>query len=638
MGLATVGGAVTALPVAAVPVPTRGCDQAVLAGPARGVDALSKLAGRQPAAAETLRRDPSAWLDRCGNTFFVEPGTSASMTEEETFLTGATSTIPADQAFLLHSRPGSSRVLFLDVDGHRITGTGWNDSFTNGADIQAAPYDTDGDPASFSTAERTAVISIWQRVAEDYAPFDVDVTTADPGAAAIDRSGAGDTAFGTRALITNTTLACGGCAGIGYLDVFDATSYHAYTQPALAFSTSVGGSPKLLADIVSHEVGHNFGLGHDATATASYFNGHGAWTPIMGSATNRALTQWSKGDYEGANNHEDDLAVIAGNGAPRVADDHGDAAGSATPYPTGEAVTGLIGGAADTDWFSFTTSGGTATLSANPTTVGPNLDVRLDVLDSTGTVVASADPATGTTTEELTAGLAASMSPTLPAGTYYVRLDGVGSGDPLVTGYSDYGSVGRYTLSVTAPLVEQPPAEQPPTEQPAPVEVRTTTLAAATRGRPYAVQLAGAGGLAPYSWQVVAGALPAGTSLAGTGRLAGTPTVHGFFTVTVAVTDTVAGSARRTLLLRVNPRPVVTTTSVPTARKGSAYAKRLYASGGTPALRWRVYFGTFPTGLRFSSTGLLSGTPTVRGTRYVTIQVADARGAIVRRTLRIVVG
>ena len=47
--------------------------------------------------------------------------------------------------------------------------------------------------------------SVWQRVAEDYSMFDVDVTTQDPGLAAIDRTDVNDQNYGTRALITNTS-------------------------------------------------------------------------------------------------------------------------------------------------------------------------------------------------------------------------------------------------------------------------------------------------------------------------------------------------------------------------------------------------------------------------------------------------
>ena len=35
---------------------------------------------------------------------------------------------PYAQTFALHSRPGSSRVIYLDFNGETITGTAWNNS------------------------------------------------------------------------------------------------------------------------------------------------------------------------------------------------------------------------------------------------------------------------------------------------------------------------------------------------------------------------------------------------------------------------------------------------------------------------------------------------------------------------------
>ena len=43
---------------------------------------------------------------------------------------------------------------------------------------------TDADVTTYSAADLTEIQRVWQIVAEDYAPFDVNVTTADPGAAA----------------------------------------------------------------------------------------------------------------------------------------------------------------------------------------------------------------------------------------------------------------------------------------------------------------------------------------------------------------------------------------------------------------------------------------------------------------------
>ena len=40
----------------------------------------------------------------------------------------------------------------------------------------------DNNPSTFSDSERATILSVWRIVAEDYAPFDVDVTTEDPAA------------------------------------------------------------------------------------------------------------------------------------------------------------------------------------------------------------------------------------------------------------------------------------------------------------------------------------------------------------------------------------------------------------------------------------------------------------------------
>ncbi len=71
-----------------------------------------------------------------------------------------------------------------------------------------------------------------------------------------------------------------------------------------------------------------------------------------------------------------------------------------------------------------------------------------------------------------------------------------------------------------------------------------------------------------------------------------------------------------------------------------AYNATLTASGGTAPYTWSITAGTLPTGLSLSSTGILSGTPTVAGSSSVTIQVSDSehvpsKGAL---TAMIVIG
>ncbi len=194
---------------------------------------------------------------------------------------------PAD-AFVLHSRPGSQRVLYLDFDGHVISGTAWNSLYAQ--DTWTAPaFSTDADPTTFSDAERAVVIDVWRRVAQDYAPFDVDVTTQDPGQDAITRSGSTDALFGTRVLISpDATQTQCGCGGRAYVDVVDRTSNHAYYQPAWVYPQALSNSSKYIAEAASHEAGHNFGLSHDGTADRVLLRGQRRVGPDHGLAVQPA--------------------------------------------------------------------------------------------------------------------------------------------------------------------------------------------------------------------------------------------------------------------------------------------------------------------------------------------------------------
>lgn len=419
---------------------------------------LADAAHENGVAAEELRssllRDRALWLDRCGRRFYVESesfaaGPAGADLQRSGPVTGDMP-FPSAQTFLLHSRQGASRVIYLDFEGELVSGTAWNINFGLGPSYVFAPFDTDGSPSTFSASEQAVVQGAWQRVAEDYAPFDVDVTTEDPGSAAIDRTGLGDSLYGTKVVVTldpavQATCACGGTA---YVGVFDAPNNHQYYQPAFVFSAGAKG----IAEAASHEVGHNLGLSHDGTtAGVQYYAGHGGWAPIMGVGYYKPITQWSKGEYADANNLEDDISVIQSHGAPLRPDDYPGTRAAAVSLGSGVSLAraGLIGTSADVDWFSFSGSGQTS-VTAIPATVSPDLDIRVDLYDSAGTLVASSDPPASPVTADVAAGLDASLSTVLPlAGTYFVRVDGVGVGDQLTNGYSDYASLGQYSLSVT---------------------------------------------------------------------------------------------------------------------------------------------------------------------------------------------
>jgi PKD repeat protein len=403
--------------------------------------------------ATQLRNDRSAWIDKSGRLMFIEKGLTTSGSD----LAPPGAIYPPAQTFLLHSRPSSKRKIYLDFNGHSTTNSAWNSSY-NVTPIISPAFDLDGVPGTFSTTELNMVQNIWRRVAEDYAAFDVDVTTEEPPADQMTRTSLADDTYGARALITKNFTAgtvkgdCG-CGGFAYVGVFDNTNETYKT--AFIFQDKLGNGEKNIAEATSHEVGHNLGLSHDGTATVGYYAGNGSgptgWAPIMGVGYSKELVQFSKGEYLNANNKEDDFLVMQNNGVTFAADDFGSSIATAAAL-SGTAVggvntfdaRGLVETPTDVDVFKFGAGAGTVSVNATPFERGPNLDILLQLRDANGVLLGESNPI---------GALGASLSVTLPAaGTYYLSIQGTGQGNPLSVGYPSYGSIGRYAFSVSAPL------------------------------------------------------------------------------------------------------------------------------------------------------------------------------------------
>lgn len=183
-----------------------------------------------------------------------------------------------------------------------------------------------------------------------------------------------------------------------------------------------------------------------------------------GAAYYRQVTQWDRCEFAGCTNSQDDLAVMESRGGLVRATGAGTSLATATPLaltPAGSNIvgtyTGVVAQPSTTYFHKFSAGAGTASVSvAVLTPYGSqsraNLDVELIVLTSSGAQLASPSPA---------AGLAASTSVSLPtAGEYVVGVRGTGHSSPSVDGYSAYGSLGQYDITVTFPV--------PPTAVPSP--------------------------------------------------------------------------------------------------------------------------------------------------------------------------
>jgi hypothetical protein len=211
-------------------------------------------------------------------------------------------------------------------------------------------------------------------------------------------------------------------------------------------------SAKSCAEGFSHEIGHTLDLQHDGRNSPSegYYRGHGDWAPIMGVGYYEPVSQWSRGEYNSANNQQDDLAIISGTkfGLGYRTDDHGNGLSTATALTiastgavSGTANAGIIERTTDLDFFSFSTRGGAVSININTVSRHGDLDILARLYDQAGNIIGTSNPA----------GLNASFSQNLAAGRYFISIDGTGVGNPLNTGYSDYASLGSFFISGNIP-------------------------------------------------------------------------------------------------------------------------------------------------------------------------------------------
>ena len=523
----------------------------------RGQAALDRLGARLPAVAaqhsmaparlrELFLSDPYLAVDEADNLLFIDEFTpdeaaGAAGGSEATAL----ALQPLTDTFRLHSLPDASKVIYLDFDGHTTSGTAWN----GGATIVSAPFTIDGDSA-FSPTELQRIQYIWQRVAEDFLPYGVDVTTEDPGVEALRRLGTGDTQWGQRVVVSPTNWYNTGAGGVAYIGSFSWNS----DTPCFAFSAQLGtGNEKYTAEAITHEAGHTLGLYHDGvTGGSAYYSGHSGWAPIMGVGYYQSLVQWSRGEYPGANNTEDDLAIMTGYGFTVRSDDHGNTAADATPLIVANATNvgggGIIEQPADKDAFSFLTGAGTISLSVVGAARSANLDIKAALYDSNFTLVASDNPSTS---------MNAAISLAVAAGTYSLIVEGVGKGD-LVAGYSDYGSLGEYGISGT---IVNPGVTQPP--------LAAAAAAPASGAAPLAVAFSGVGSYDPdgtisaYAWSF------GDTGSAGTITASHTYTAKGVYTAVLTVTDDDGFSDTDSIVITVTGPPKEPVSLVATAASSS---------------------------------------------------------------------
>jgi Metallo-peptidase family M12B Reprolysin-like len=342
-----------------------------------------------------------------------------------------------------HSDAGAPASLYLDFVGDTDNGN-W------GGDTPA--YDADGDPTTFSGTELSNIGEIFQRVAEAYSPFNIDVTTQQPS-----NLSHGHTA---EIIIGGDGSWYKVAGGVSYVGSFASTSADPNVSYVFSDNLSMShhGVPKYVAEAIAHEAGHQFGLYHQsdwsngalvneysygtyvfhqdlADAKIPQLEEPGSKSPIMGNSyyADRGLWWSGTSDTNGVQRNQDDMSVIASvtNGFGYRPEPSNVSFATAAPLTIDNTgffnAQGIIIHPTDRDYFSFQSPGGLVSFLVNVAPFGAMLDASAQIYKPDGTLMA----------QSATSSLSELISANLPGGTY----------DLVVSSAGNYGDVGQYFVT-----------------------------------------------------------------------------------------------------------------------------------------------------------------------------------------------
>ncbi len=335
----------------------------------------------------------------------------------------------------LNSYITAKATIYLDFDGETINSPMWN----GGNNFTAAP----------SGLSAAAIQEIYARVAEDFRPFNVNVTTS------LTVFLSAPVTQRIRVVVTTTSAWFPGVGGVAFLGSFTWGD----DTPCFVFPDRLAYFPKYVAECCSHETGHTLGLSHQSkydagcNLTATYNEGAGlgeaSWAPIMGNSYYRNMSGWNNGPTpQGCSSNQDNLGIITSqNGFGYRTDDYSDDVNNnpALLDITSFSINGIISTNTDKDCFRFNlTENSNVLLTINPyhiggNTDGANLDIKVSLFNASRNLIRTYDR---------TDRLSVTIDTVLQSGAYFLMIEGTGNSNT-----TDYGSLGGYSIEGIARIL-----------------------------------------------------------------------------------------------------------------------------------------------------------------------------------------
>jgi hypothetical protein len=291
----------------------------------------------------------------------------------------------------------------------------------------------------------------------------------------------------------------------------------------------------------------------------------------------------------------------------------------------------------------LTLNASTGAVTGTPTAAG---SFTLKVTDSTGATTSTTCPytigsapslscltgaaATGTVNTPFTTGTAPTVtggtgpytfsvaSGTIPAGLTLNTSTGAVTGTPT--------AAGSFSLKVTDSKGAVATSTCPYSFTYSPIVVNCQTISGTEGVAITPVQFNATGG-SGKGYTFSANGLPSGLTMSSSGLVSGTPTTSGTTNFTITVTDSAGNTVTVVCSTSQVQPPAVTATcvSITAIENVPINPTQLTATGGVGG-PYTFTATNLPSGLTISSSGLISGTPSVSGTFNYTVTITDKAG------------